>query len=194
MINSELLSSSLSLWGAFISTILGIIRLIEFFRNKIKILVRAQLVFNPINEDEECKGTKVNIERAGLKEILLEVEVINSGRRAIQITSIVIEDNLTTNVTQVLPEKFPVLLDPLTSVKVEIQKEWIDKTDVKFFGVIDALGKKHGIKTDSLKSLLAETNKYPSNKKKYVSKTNSKEIVEAFQVHDKSVITTRNNK
>ena len=47
----------LAIWGAGLSTVLGIIQLLKHFRDKPKIEVDATLLFKPCNEQDEVKGT-----------------------------------------------------------------------------------------------------------------------------------------
>jgi len=184
--NNELIKILISYWGAFLATTLATIKLIEFFRDKARIKVDASLIFRSIDDDEECKGTKVATLEEGYKEILLRISVVNSGRRSIQITSIIVETPGDT--FQVIPDNFPVILQSLTSIETAIQKEWIDQDPISLLGVSDALGNKYRIDQTSLQKLLEETNSYPSNKRKYRRKDGTGEITTAFQVKDKSVL------
>lgn len=162
-------------------------------KNRVKINVDFSLIFKTIGENETCKGTKIDLGKKGFNEMLLNVNIANSGRKSVQIISIIIEGEKTKNTTQVIPESLPIILEPLTSIQLEIQKEWIDGSKINFLGVIDATGKRYGFKKKRLKELLIETNKYPSNIKKYVNK-NTEEVVEAFNSLDKCIITNKDGK
>ena len=93
----------------------------------------------------------------------MRVYVVNSGKRSVQITSIMIETS-ERRILQIIPDNFPVVLQPLTSADAEIQKEWIDQESISLFGVIDALGNRYSLNDKQLKKLLNNTNCYPSNK------------------------------
>jgi len=125
---------------------------------------------------------------------LLNVNIANIGRKSVQIISIIIEGEKTKNITQVIPDNLPIILEPSTSIQLEIQKEWIDDTKIGFLGAIDATGKSYAFSKKKLKALLIETNKYPSNRKQYFNKTNPEEIVEAFNSLDKCIITNIDGK
>lgn len=74
----------------------------------------------------------------GLFEVLLHFNIVNCRRKRIQDRGIII-DSVGPRYSQVIPNNFPVVLDPLTSI--DTQKEWIDKEEVYFLEVLDDLGK-----------------------------------------------------
>jgi hypothetical protein len=172
----------LALWGAVISTILAIIKIISFVNDRPRIKVSVDFSFSTYKEGNEIRGTLMEDEKRGTLEILLNFTVINSGKKPIQITGIIIKYN-NSKYCQVIPRNFPVVLDPLSSIEAEIQKEWIDKEDVVFIGVVDALGRKYPIKKDNLNNILVQSASLPSNKKMYRNKK-SGEIVYAFKIND----------
>jgi hypothetical protein len=190
--SEDTLKFLISSWGAVLATILAAIKVVEFFRERIKVVVKANLIFSAKNETDEFKGTKIEVQGKGFQEILLNVTIINTGRRAVQIVAIGIEEEKG-GVFQVIPNELPAVLAPLTSVTATIQKEWIDLVSVKFFGVVDALGNKHPLDKRSLKELINSASKYPSNRKQFKHKE-TLEIVSAFQVQDKAVIINKSAK
>ncbi|UOQ74510.1 hypothetical protein [Hymenobacter cellulosilyticus] len=182
----EHLKFLISIWGASIATILAAIKVVEFLRERISIKIKANLIFAPSNTEGKSKGTLIQVEGRGAQEVLLSVSIVNTGRRPIQITAIVVEENSGSSI-QIIPQELPAVLAPLTSVVTTIQKEWIDGIPVKEFGVLDALGNMHTLKREDLINLVQASNSYPSNRKQYRNK-DSGEIVTAFQGLDKSVI------
>src|SRR6266542_2493417 len=100
---------------------------------------------------ENAKGTPVWVKRGHdtlLEEILISMTVTNEGERALQIVSVVIEtlEERFITVREVTPPQLPHVLDPRTSVSFAVQKELIDDSvAITFIGVVDALGRRHGL-------------------------------------------------
>jgi hypothetical protein len=88
----------------------------------------------------------------------------------------------------VIPSGLPALLEPNTQVQVEIQKEWLDDVAVVRLGVLDALGRIHAINPKHPASLAQRSNALPSNKREYRHRETG-DVVKAFQVKDKAVLT-----
>jgi phage gp29-like protein len=114
--------------------------------------------------------------------------VSNSGSKPIQIIAIYIDQKDSSH--QITPEKLHVVLDPGTQAEATIQKEWLDNSETKEFGILDALGKRHPISQSNLKELSEKSNSLPTNKKNYENKETG-EIVQAFQVKDPASITSK---
>lgn len=184
----------LAFWGAALSTLLGAAQLIKHYKDKPKISVDADLIFKTCSQDDEVKGTKIDLGEKGWNEIILLVKVVNSGAKALQISAIIVEDGQSGSLTQITGDKLPAVLEPLTSIDLEIQKEWIDKIDLAFFGVIDALGKRYSVPKKKLSELIAKTNSFPSNKKRYKRKGDPSVMVEAFQAKDKATVINKSKR
>ena len=183
----------LSIWGAVVATTLAIIQIVSRYRDKPNIKVSANLVLHTRNENEELKGTRVVVEDSGLvREVLLAVTAANHGKQPLQLTGVILEEESTGNVTQVLPERLPAVLDPLSSITVEIQKEWLDQTETTLLGVVDALGHRHSITRRKLEEVMKRCAELPTNKRKYVRRDDPNEVVTAWQPCDASVITNTN--
>ncbi len=178
----------LAIWGALLSTVLGVVELLKHLGDRARILVEADLSFRPTEPEAATKGTRVQTKH-GWQEVLLSIRMANRGRRPMQITACVVEEN-NGHMTQVIPDQMPVVLDPNTSLQVEIQKEWLDEGEVTFFGVVDALGRKHGASGDALLGLLRRCRELPTNRKQYRHKETG-ELVTAFQAKDQAVLSRR---
>jgi hypothetical protein len=175
----------LSVWGAALSTILGLVQIIKQIQDTPRIRLASELAFSPIEENADVKGTKV-LTSHGWQEVLLGVRVANHGRRAIQITSCIVEES-GGSVTQIIPVQLPVVLDPGTLVELKIQKEFLDDPDVSRFGVVDALGRVHQVRDTVLRDLVRRCRELPTNRKKYRNEETG-EVVHAFQAKDKTVL------
>jgi len=174
-------------WGAALSTLLGAVQLVKYYRDKPRISVDADLIFKTCGQDDEVKGTKIEIEE-GWREIILMIKVVNFGAKSLQISAVIIEDGKSGSLTQITGDKLPVVLEARTSITLEIQKEWIDNIDLLFFGVIDALGKRYSVPKNKLSELIAKTNNLPSNKMRYRRKDDHSVVVQAFQIKDKATL------
>jgi hypothetical protein len=185
------MSLYLALWGAILSTILAVIKIVSVFKDRPRLKLTASFIYTSINETDQIKGTRVDHEKSGPMEVLLRFKVVNYGTKPLQITGIIIESE-GMNYNQVRPVNFPVVLDGLSSVEADIQKEWIDKEEVSLLGVVDALGKRHSITKANLQYLLDANQKLPSNKKKFMHKETG-EIVTAFQAKDAGILIKKND-
>lgn len=182
----------LSAWGATVATTLAIIQIIKAYRDKPEIRVKASLGFRPTDESGTIKGTRMFDEERGFhQEILLQITAANYGNKPLQIISIAFEEDSTGMVTQVHPEKLPVVLDPGSSISVAIQKEWLDDGEVTSFGVVDALGKRHTLSKRELEALKKQSAELPTNIGTFRRKDDPNEVVQAFQTTDPFVITNR---
>ena len=61
----------LAFWGAGFSTLLGVAQLLKHFKDKPKVSVDAGLIYKTCGENDEIKGTKINLGDKGWNEILL---------------------------------------------------------------------------------------------------------------------------
>ena len=183
---SDALQVVLALWGAVLSTVLAIIELLKHFRDKPRIVVSADLSFRAANKEADLKGTLIETDH-GPNEVLLAITAANHGKQALQITACLVEE-MNGNLQQVIPSGLPALLAPNTQVQAEIQKEWLDDVKVVRLGVLDALGRIHAIDPMQLAQLVQKSNALPSNKRKYRHRETG-DVVEAFQVKDKAVLT-----
>ncbi len=182
---SETVALILSIWGAALATALAAVQIWKHVRDRPDIRVEAQLSFLPIDVDADSKGTKIETKH-GPQEVLLTVNVVNQGLRPLQITACVVRES-NGNVTQVVPDQLPVVLEPNTRVQCHIQKEWLDDVEVSRFGVVDALGRTHSIDENVLGKLLSQCRELPSNKKSY-RRNETGEMVKAFQAKDKATL------
>lgn len=185
---SDQLNTILALWGAALSTILAMKVIWSFARDVPRLNVDAALVYISCNETDVTKGTKIQDKKGLWSQVLLRIRVSNSGSKSLQLVSIYMEEETSSH--QVFPENIPIVLEPRTQVETTIQKEWLDNTQVQEFGVLDALGKRHPIEHQLLVELIRASNELASNKDKYRHKETG-EIVEAFQVKDRSSINSK---
>ncbi len=179
----ETLRTTIAIWGAALSTILGIKTLISVARDRPRIRVSADLLYLPCSKDAQTKGTKIHDENGGWREVRIGITASNAGSKSLQLVSVYLLGNDRSD--QIFPENIPVVLEPRTQVETTIQKEWVDNTHVVELGVLDALGKRHAIAPVELDAIVAKSNLLPSNKKKYRHKETNEEV-EAFQVADRT--------
>lgn len=186
--STDQISLVLAAWGATLSTILAGLAFWKFANDKPKLNVEAELIYISCSETDDTKGTKIQDHKGNWFEVCLKVNVSNSGSKPIQIIAIYIDQKDSSH--QITPEKLHVVLDPGTQAEATIQKEWLDNSETKEFGILDALGKRHPISQSNLKELSEKSNSLPTNKKNYENKETG-EIVQAFQVKDPASITSK---
>lgn len=159
----------LASWGAFVSTSLAILQVIKFFKERPRLRVSASLSFATCGEDkEDTYGVKVMVKRGSdllCEEALVSFTVRNFGLQSLQISSIYVETFK--SITQIIPENLPVILQPNTSITVNIQPEWLSERGNKkslplqSAGVLDALGKKHSLDRKELGELQSACEELP---------------------------------
>ncbi len=146
---------------------------------------------------ENAKGTPVWVKRGHdtlLEEILISMTVTNEGERALQIVSVVIEtlEERFITVREVTPPQLPHVLDPRTSVSFAVQKELIDDSvAITFIGVVDALGRRHGLDRQQTQRPVEESWNLPTRVGVYRRKDDPEKMVRAFAAKDRTSINQR---
>ena len=190
---------TLGVYGAVLSTALGIITIIKFLRERPRISVEAGPVWSAADESAETHGVLVRVQRGSdivTNEVDVEFCLRNSGGQSLQITDVFVETGST--ISQVRPEGLPAILAPNTSHTVRVQPEYfaprkpnhaggLEAEDVEAVGVYDALGKKHQISQGNLSELLRTCNELPLRIGRYRHKTTGA-IISAFQIKDKATL------
>jgi hypothetical protein len=142
-----------AIWGASISTSLAALQFLTWFRAKPRLRVECQLQFATALETDQgdTRGTVIPVAHGRdllNEEVLIALRVINHGERALQIAAVVVESLAAEYVhtSEITPDPLPTILDPLTSIEVTIQKEFIDLASaILFVGVVDALGRRYPV-------------------------------------------------
>jgi len=129
------------------------------------------------------------------EEAVVTMNIANSGSLPLQISAVLLEnpgaDANTIAITQIVPTPLPHTLDPRTSIEVEFQKEWIDMTEgVSFIGVVDALGRRHGLSPDEARELLEESWRLPTRVAEYSRRDDPSKTAYAFQQRDPGTTST----
>lgn len=96
-------------------------------------------------------------------------------------------------VVEIRPHPLPIVLEPLTSVRPSIQKEFLDITPrLQFLGVVDALGNRHAAVEEDVNRVLMSNADLPSNVRSFGSRADPDAApFEAFRMRDPSTITNR---
>ena len=193
----------LAVWGAVVATIIAIFEIQKEYRQRPKIKVDATLSFRSCEEQGELRGVRLKVQRGPdimTEEALVLVTIRNFGRQPNQICAVYVETE--NNVTQIIPTPLPAILDPNTSVTAEAQPEWfapqiLDETPhqpaellwvkVVSIGALDALGKKHSISKENLKTLAQACEKLPLRIGVFKNKRTGY-FISAFQTKDRSVL------
>ncbi|MEJ2611365.1 MAG: hypothetical protein P8179_15105 [Candidatus Thiodiazotropha sp.] len=170
----------LSAWGAIIATVLGIIKIYEFRKEKPKISIDAEIFYSPCNKEDDTYGVKIELQRGPdllWHQALVQFTIRNSGNKPIQVISVFCET--AKQVTQITTPELPVVLDPNTQQQLNLQPEFFSGEQKKI-GILDALGEKHTIKLKQFNALKSEVGNLPLRIKNYKHKEKGHEV-EAFQ-------------
>lgn len=132
---------------------------------QIALKVDVSLLYRTSGRDKThrtTKGTPIQVRRGRDvqdEEVTLSMTVANAGERAVQVSAVVLEAVAGTslNIRHITTEPLPAILEPYTSIDLEIQKEHIDFEDqITFLGVVDALGNRYAApKEQSIRTITA---------------------------------------
>lgn len=189
----------IALWGAALSTVLAIYQIIQRHQDRPHLIVSADIIYIPLDEAEadDAKGTPVRTRRGNddlLEEMLVTLTIANRGRRSIQVSAVVVEhlgqDRL--SIHEIVPSPLPTNVEPLTSVEVSIQKEFIDNGRcLTFLGFVDALGRRHAADDASSGRVCEICWNAPSRRAVFQRRDDPTQKVVAFQMKDKATIKQR---
>lgn len=190
----------IALYGAVVATGVAAFQVGTHFRDNPRITVTASFSYSAGSEDRQSttRGTLRRIERDGIvltEEMLISFNVVNHGRRAVQISSVYCEElqESAFRMFELTPTPLPVTLEPLSSIEMSIQKEVIDMMDsVSSMGVVDALGRRHEISSDGVIEIARVSWNNPTRVAWY-RRRDSPEVppVRAFQTQDNTRLHSR---
>jgi len=177
-----------AVYGAGLATAVAAGQLIAWWRRRPKVEVQLSWLRLALsNEDEESVGTPCVADGgddARREQILVNFKVLNRGGAPVQIVAILIESVSLgkTTYVQVAPSPLPSILNPGTQLNVPMQKEPLDmETDVVFFGVVDALGKRYSAGDQATHTFIKESWNLPTRVKVYQRRDDPSQRVLAFQ-------------
>lgn len=182
-----------------VATVTAGVGLLVALRQRPSIQVHVTLVFAPVSQEEatEAKGTVVD-SKHGPQEVLLGFQIVNRGRRALEIVGVVVEGTNETatgfsKLVEIRPHPLPIVLEPLTSVRPSIQKEFLDITPrLQFLGVVDALGNRHPAVEEDIRRVLSSNADLPSKLRSFRPRADpDAAAVKAFQVQAPFTVTNR---
>jgi hypothetical protein len=167
------LSAWIGIWGGVVSTSLGALQFVNW-RHARPRLVLASTISNEatsLKDDDTTVGKLVHVQRGQdvLSELVtIKVTVVNHGDKALQLAAVVVEslagDRI--NAQHVTPDPLPTVLEPRTGITLDLQKEYIDMADeIVFFGVVDALARRHPVPAEAAKNIILQSWGLPSRVK-----------------------------
>jgi hypothetical protein len=192
----------IAIYGSALSTILAARQMIAWRRDRPLVKVKGALAHATLAESEiaAAKGTPVWVKHGHdtlLEEVLVSLTVTNEGERALQIVSVLVEsvDERFVSRLEVIPPQLPHVLDPRTSLSLAVQKEHIDNSlAITFIGVVDALGRRHGLDRQTTSRLAERSWELPTRVSAYRRKddpNNPEKTVRAYAATDRTTLTQR---
>jgi hypothetical protein len=187
------------IYGAALSSMLAGYQVITQIRDRPRLKVTADFRFQPLKESQKdaAVGTPTNIRRGRdvhLEEVLVVFTISNEGGAALQIFGVVVE-SLTKDlisISEITQSPLPHVLEPRTSIRVPIQKEFIDQNPaITFLGIVDALGRRHGIPRERARDLIFRSWSLPTRVAVYQRRDDPDEKVRAFQARTPASISSR---
>jgi hypothetical protein len=194
------LSSWIGIWGGVVSTSLGVLQFINWRHARPRLVVSCAISneATSLKDDGTTVGKLVHVQRGRdvLSELVtVRVTVVNHGDKALQLAAIVVESlaEERVNVQHVIPDPLPTVLEPRTGITLDLQKEYLDMADqIVFFGVVDALARRHSVPAASAKSVISQSWDLPSRGTWFRRKDDpTSEPVRAFQTRQSSSMNSR---
>jgi hypothetical protein len=154
--------------GGILSSVLGIVQLVRWHRERPQIRVDAHLSYDFCREDPNPKATRVDVPGRGPRDVTVKVRIANAGQVSLQIDGLTLILAEAPKAYDIRPQSFPLVLAPYTSVTVHVQKGWFDHYDALAFGAIDGLGRSHLVFSDALDLLVAQCRSLPMEEREGV--------------------------
>lgn len=185
----------LSIYGAVLATALALAQLGSWWSRRVKLEIVTGVEHRPISEDERetVRGTPMQVARGNdllWEEMLIAVEIRNTGGTRVQVVAIVVEsvESGIVSTVQIVPSPLPSVLEPGTRVECSIQKEFLDlASGIVFFGVVDALGRRFAPAKDACVRTILTSWDTPSRVARFRRRgDDASEPVSAFQARDRA--------
>lgn len=165
----------IGIYGAALSSALASYQVFTRFRDRPRLSVKSSFEFRNLSEEDKDRtlGTPMLVQHGHdilWREALIVMSVTNEGGSALQIVGAVIESlsDRRVLVREITPPPLPNVLEPLTNIKIALQKEFVDQCEsITFIGVVDALGRRHGINKQSAQNLIGQSWRLPTRLAKY---------------------------
>lgn len=191
------LTAWVGIWGGLVSTSLAVLQFVKWRRERPRLIVNALMSYHPSSGDEDPYlglGTPVALQQ-DRKRAVVSINVANHGEQALQVVGFIIEAGspALVRVNQVVPDGLPAVIEPRSSVAVGLQKEFLDtESEILFFGVVDALGRRHAVPEASAKTLIETAWQLPT-RVQWVCRRDDPdgERFQAFKALQPTSITTR---
>lgn len=192
-------SAVAAVYAAGLSTAIALAQGINWQLNKPRLEVSARLAWRPLRQDEResARGTPLVVKRGHddlLEEVLVSMTVRNRGGKPVQVSSLLIETFSEQKLSskEVLPRPLPLTLEPASAIEVSVQKEFLDEaTAVTFIGVLDALGRRHGVKDEQARALIQSCWALPTRVASYQRRDDATHRVRAFRATDRFGLSQR---
>ena len=185
--------------GAVVATVLAIRELVSWRRDRSVLAVTATLARSASDMDDAERDPRalLVVGAHGLDEaILLQVGISNSGHGSIQITGVYFET--ARQLTQVIAEGLPLVLEPGSRVEAMVQVEWIafhSDDGLLTFGAMAAAGNLHRVtpvvQTAIVQSVRELKTRVALSKRRPDADKRLDETVCSFQTFDRAVVTNR---
>ncbi|TDZ95246.1 hypothetical protein CCUG60885_01377 [Mycobacteroides salmoniphilum] len=199
------LAAWVGLWGGVVSTSLAVLQFAKWRRERPRLVVKASLEYVSASAGEDPNagfGTPLVVKRD--RDVLdqrvsVKLNVANHGEQALQVVAIIIEASGSgpiVNVNQIVAEGLPAVIEPRSSVTVDLQKEFLDMaSEIMFVGFVDALGRRHPVPDTNAKSAIESSWRLPTRVQWYQRRDDPEaDPVQAFQAKQQSSITNRPRK
>jgi hypothetical protein len=194
----------LSIWGASLSTVLGLLTIYERTRTRPIIRTDASI--------EYCRARETPLFVVGAlqtgpfetdvieHEIYVEFKAQNYGGKPLSLHHIYIED-AKGNLSYIDSEGLPIVLEAHSSATFMVQKEYFDDIDISTgrrvmgdvveIGFVDALDRRYSVRRKRLLAILKDSLTLPTGKALFKRKDHPEYVVAAFTIVHNAVITHR---
>lgn len=169
-------------WAAFLSSLLGLIKVWEFWRNTPRLQITASIAF----ATDSAYGTEVTTEH-GEQYAYIEITMVNGGEKPIQVFRTVVEGKTFSQQIETL--NLSAVLQPGCRLTTRLQKEWLDHPDSSSLGVMSGTGKLVLLSKKKFTRILEGSRSLPSERKQYIKRDDPDAApLWAFESHDPFVL------
>jgi hypothetical protein len=192
----------LGIWGAIVSTALGVFQLKKSIQEKATFVVKGSV--RPFKTRKSLSKSQESGEKETDEEAIdwdVELIVANCGWRSCQVTDVFIDKD--SEIVELRPSGLPVILEPNTQIAIRVQREWflMFRDDIGLvlleqilaIGVYDAGGKRHCMSKSELAAFSKECIKPPLPGMRWQNPKTG-EIITAFQSFDVRRVVAKNKK
>lgn len=179
------MANGIAIWGAALSSILGALKICEFWRSIQRVDISGSLIFSSSSD----YGSPISTEH-GEKFVFIELVITNRSDKAIQAFRTVVVTG--SSIQQITTKDLPFIIQSHCRQNTRLQKEWIDNPKASSLGIMLGNGNVINLPPKLFSKLALDSRSLPTEFKQYKKKDNSTtDTVWAFKCADPASVINR---